>query len=102
MSSCAGSEPFALRVLGDSMAPEFEEGTVIIVEPAGVLEGGCYVVADYNNEYLFRQLIIEKGNWFLKPLNDEYPTVELSGIKAIKGRVIQKAGRHRKDRQYYL
>ena len=102
MSSCAGSEPFALRVLGDSMAPEFAEGTVIIVEPTGVLEGGCYVVAKSNSEYLFRQLIIEKGNWFLKPLNDKYPTVEIPGVEAIKGRVIQKAGKRKKDRQYYL
>ncbi len=102
MSTCAGSEPFALRVLGDSMAPEFEEGTVIIVEPTGILEGGCYVVADYNSEYLFRQLMIEKGNCFLKPLNDKYPTVEISSLEAIRGRVIQKAGKRRKDRQHYL
>lgn len=102
MSSCAGGEPFALRVLGDSMAPEFEEGTVIIVEPAGVLDDGCYVVADYNDEYLFRQLILEERHWLLKPLNDNYPTVKISGIEAIKGRVIQKATTRRKDRRHYL
>lgn len=100
--SCAGSEPFALRVLGNSMAPEFAEGTIIIVEPDGVLEGGCYVVAQYDDEYLFRQLVIAEGRWFLKPLNDRYPTVEIFGPQAIKGRVIQKAGKHRKDRVYYV
>jgi len=28
-SSCGG-EPFALRVIGDSMAPEFEDGCIIV------------------------------------------------------------------------
>ncbi len=102
MSSCAGSEPFALRVLGDSMAPEFEEGTVIIVEPTGVLDDGCYVVADCNDEYLFRQLILKDTRWLLKPLNSKYPTVEIPGVEAIKGRVIQKARTRKKDRQHYL
>ncbi len=102
MSGCAGSEPFALQVLGDSMAPEFKDGTVIIVEPTGVLETGCYVVADCGNEYVFRQLIIEQGRWFLRPLNDRYPTVEIEGAGTIKGRVIQKAGKHRKDRTHYV
>ncbi|RMD70583.1 MAG: S24 family peptidase [Gammaproteobacteria bacterium] len=99
---CAESEPFALRVLGDSMLPEFEEGCIIIVEPSGVLESGCYVVAQHNGEYIFRQLIIEGDRWFLKPLNERYPTLEIPGIGAIKGRVIQKAGKYRKDRKHYL
>jgi DNA polymerase V len=102
MGACAGSEPFALRVLGDSMAPEFEQGTIIIVEPAGVLEAGCFVVAQHENEYLFRQLVIEGSRWLLKPLNDNYPTLEIPGSQAIKGRVIQKAGKRRKDRVHYV
>ncbi|GMQ90319.1 MAG: hypothetical protein BMS9Abin10_0685 [Gammaproteobacteria bacterium] len=102
MSGCAGGEPFALRVLGNSMIPEFEHGTVIIVEPAGVLESGCYVVAQHDNEYLFRQLIIDDHRWLLKPLNRQYPTIEITGLKDIKGRVVQKAGRNRKERKHYL
>ncbi len=102
MSACAGSEPFALRVLGDSMLPEFEQGAVIIVEPGGVLESGCFVVAEHAQQYLFRQLVIEQGRWFLKPLNERYATIEIAGLAAIKGRVIQKTGRSRKDRRLYL
>jgi DNA polymerase V len=102
MGACAGSEPFALRVLGDSMAPEFEQGTIIIVEPAGVLEGGCFVVAQHENEYLFRQLVIDGSRWLLKPLNGNYPTLEIPGPQAIKGRVIQKAGKRRKDHVHYV
>ncbi len=102
MSGCAGSEPFALQVLGDSMAPEFEDGVVIIVEPAGIVESGCYVVAQHDDEYLFRQLIIENQRWYLKPLNARYPTVEITGLEQIRGRVIQKAARGRKSRKHYL
>ena len=36
-SGCAASEPFALRVLGDSMLPEFAEGAIIIIDPAGAI-----------------------------------------------------------------
>ena len=32
--SCSSLEPYALRVLGDSMEPEFADGCVIIVDPA--------------------------------------------------------------------
>jgi SOS-response transcriptional repressor LexA len=102
MSACAGSEPFALRVLGDSMAPEFKHGAVIIVEPAGLLESGCYVVAEHNSEYIFRQLIIDGQRWLLKPVNDQYPTIEIAGLQEIKGRVVQKAGRNKKDRRHFL
>ncbi|HDO33500.1 MAG TPA: S24 family peptidase, partial [Chromatiales bacterium] len=40
--ACAASEPFVLQVLGDSMEPEFTDGTVIVVEPGGVLQNGSY------------------------------------------------------------
>ena len=56
MGGCSGSEPFALRVLGDSMTPEFEDGAIIIIDPAGVVESGCYVLALHDGEYIFRQL----------------------------------------------
>src|SRR3989344_3080759 len=44
---CAELEPYALRVLGDSMAPEFLEGHVVIVDPGMHLSHGAYVVIDY-------------------------------------------------------
>lgn len=102
MSACAGAEPFVLRVLGDSMMPEFEEGAIIVIEPAGVIESGCFVIAQHEGEYLLRQLILEQGRWLLRPLNERYPSVEIAGLQEIKGRVIQKAGRSRQDRKHYL
>jgi DNA polymerase V len=102
MTGCADSEPFALRVLGDSMEPEFAEGTIIIIEPGGVIEDGCFVVAQHDGEYVFRQLVRDGVRWLLRPLNDRYPAVEIPGIQSIKGRVVQKAGKYRSDRKHYL
>ncbi|HDJ85801.1 MAG TPA: S24 family peptidase [Chromatiales bacterium] len=100
--ACAASEPFVLQVLGASMEPEFTDGTVIVVEPGGVLQNGSYVVAMHDGDYIFRQLIIESGRWSLRALNDAYPSIEIPGVSAIKGIVIQKAGRRRHERKHYV
>ncbi len=101
-SSCAEAEPFALRVMGDSMEPEFKDGVVIIVDPAGVVKHGCYVVAAQGEEYVFRQLVMEDGQMSLRALNGAYPSLPLvGGAEDIKGVVIQQAGRRRRDRKHY-
>ena len=102
MGGCSGSELFALRVLGDSMTPEFEDGAIIIIDPAGVVESGCYVLALHDGEYIFRQLIIEAGRYLLKPINEGYDTLEISGVNDIKGVIIQKAGTRRHHRKHYV
>ena len=56
---CAELEFYALRVLGDSMAPEFLEGHVVIVDPGMPLAHGAYVVIDYQSETTFRQYWVE-------------------------------------------
>lgn len=99
---CAANEPYALRVMGDSMEPEFPDGAVIIVEPGGALRSGSYVVAMHDGQHIFRQLVIEdESRWLLRPLKEGYPTLEIPGASAIKGVVVQKAGRRRADRKHY-
>ena len=66
---CASDEPFALRVLGDSMEPEFKDGCIIIIDPSANVEHGKYVMAEVDGEYIFRQFIQEGENYFLKPIN---------------------------------
>lgn len=100
-SSCSQSEPYALRVLGDSMLPEFKEGVIIIIDPAGAIRDGCYVTATHNDELIFRQLRIQGDKYYLQPLNDLYDTVQISGLDAITGVITQQAGRRRKDRKHY-
>jgi len=101
MHNC-GKEPFALQVLGDSMLPEFKEGNIIIIEPDGVVESGSYVFAIYDEEYIFRQLIIDNEQFFLKPLNPNYPILTISGLDAVKGVITQKAGTRRKEHKSYV
>jgi len=98
---CAELEPFALRVLGDSMAPEFWDGCIIIVEPRMGAQNGEYVVAEYAGDTHFRQFVIEAGKSFLKPLNDAYPAIEITGPLNVRGVVIQRAGRRRSQLKHY-
>jgi DNA polymerase V len=102
MGGCASSEPFALQVLGDSMEPEFEDGIIIVIDPTGVIESGRYVLARDEGEYIFRQLIIEDGRYFLKPVNEAYETREVGGLDVVKGVIVQKAGTRRHQRKHYI
>ncbi len=64
LSSCGASEPFALRVIGDDMSPEFQDGNIIVIDPGGCVKDGCYVVANTNDEFIFRQLFIVDNHYF--------------------------------------
>ena len=88
--ACSGSESFALLVLGDSMAPEFAEGDVIVIEPEGLATDGAYVLARHTDEWIFRQLVAAGDGWQLRPLNPRYPTVDLGDLSAVRGVVIQR------------
>ena len=99
-SSCSAREVYALRALGDSMVPEFEHGTVIIIDPEAVVKDGSYVIAKVNGEFLFRQLRIKDDRYYLQPLNDLYETVEINGLDDIEGVIVQ-AGNRRKQMKKY-
>lgn len=102
MSDCSGAEAFALRVLGQSMTPEFEEGEIIIVEPDGALRDGSYVLAQLGDEWIFRQLRRHEGGWRLEALHPAFPPHPLADLSAVRGVVIQKArpGRRRASKSY--
>lgn len=100
MSEC-GNEPFALRVLGDSMEPEFKDGHIIVIDPDGVVENGSYVFAVHEEEYIFRRLLIQDGAYFLEPLNSAYPTLRISGLDKVHGVITSGGGVRRKDRKRY-
>jgi len=75
-AGCADLEPFALRVEGESMMPEFEDGSVIIVDPGHEIVSGVYAVIEYGGEYTFRQLILVEGKAYLNPINKRFPPEE--------------------------
>jgi DNA polymerase V len=103
--ACSGAESFALRVLGDEMAPEFNAGEIIIIEPDGALQDGSYVLARLAGEWIFRQLRRQGDGWTLHALNPARPELAdlpLPDLAAVRGVIIQKAvpGRRRLGKSY--
>jgi len=100
--ACSGAESFALMVLGDSMAPEFSEGDVIVIEPDGLATDGSFVLANPGGEWIFRQLVACGGRWQLRPLNPRYSPVDLDDLSAVRGVVIQRTtpGRRKSTTRY--
>lgn len=101
-SSCSGSDPFALQVLGDSMLPEFKEGDIIVIEPDGVIKDGSFVFATHDGEYIFRQLKMDGDKYYLVALNDAYPILEIPGLEAVHGVIVSGGGTRRRDRKSYV
>jgi DNA polymerase V len=101
--TCGGGESFALRVLGDSMAPEFRDGEIIVVEPEGLARDGSFVLAWHGGEWTFRQLRADGSGWQLHALNPAFPDAALPDLEAVRGVIIQKSvpGR-RRERKHYV
>jgi len=126
-STCAEAETFALRVLDDSMQPEFRKGCIILIDPTGRATDGSYVLAktvsastdgspseyavdedtgdaeELLEQYLFRQLRQEsKDQWYLQPLNSDYQSdrVEIA-LEDIAGVIVQRAGTRRSYHKHY-
>jgi DNA polymerase V len=101
-SACGGAEPFALMVLGDSMAPEFEHGDIVVVEPEGLATDGAFVLAYCAEEWIFRRLRRAGDGWRLQALNSAYPELDLPDLGAVRGVIIQKSrpGRRRASKRY--
>ena len=89
-------ECYALQIKGDSMVSpslqsiSFTPGSYAIVDPNGIVTHGCYVIAAANNkkEVILRQYIEEGGVRYLKPLNSQYPLLQIEKSVKILGVVI--------------
>ena len=73
-----GSRAYALVVRGDSMTSSsgrsYPDGSIIIVDPDVEAVPPCRVIARIGEESTFKELTKDAGQWFLKPLNPQYPT----------------------------
>jgi len=101
-TGCESDALFSLQVLDDSMEPEFPTGCVIIIDPANTIKNGSFVLANPNDEYIFRQLLIQEDRYYLKPMRESYPVMEISGLDVIRGVIVQRAGKRRKDHKHYV
>ncbi len=108
-STCIEAEPYALRVLDDSMEPEFKRGCIIVIDPTGHARDGSYVLAREfstvartdTDGYVFRQLRGDaETGWFLQPLNLAYPAAS-TDLNDIAGVIVQRAGVRRRYHKRY-
>lgn len=90
----AGERGFWLEVKGDSMTTlngvTFPEGMSILVNPEKEPTSNCYVIAQLKStkEVTFKKYVTDMGREFLKPLNPQYPMIELTGDCEIIGVVV--------------
>ena len=119
-STCVEAETFALRVLDNSMEPEFKQNCIIVIDPTGRAKEGSYVLAnkagqqrdetatvDEADEALspvvFRQLRKSADDtWRLHALNTDYenePTA--ADLSDIIGVIVQRAGIRRRYHKHY-
>lgn len=101
LSNCSASESFALRVIGDDMAPEFVDGHIIVIDPGGKLKSGAYVVANHAGGMIFRQLVIDGLLYRLIAADPELPEIRLRGLDEIVGVVSQRSGKRRSEHKRY-
>ena len=102
LANCSASEPFALRVIGNDMAPEFRDGHIVIVDPGGRVRDGCFVIARCGDEHLLRQLVIEAAQWHLRALDPAIEDLLLeNGLAGIVGVVSQRSGTRRREHKRY-
>ena len=93
--SGTGSCAFWLRVIGDSMTAlagvSVPEGSLILVDPDVPADSGRLVVAKLidSNEVTFKRLVIDGGQWYLKPLNPAYPVITINSNCRIVGVVTE-------------
>ena len=65
---------FAMRVVGDSMAPKYTDGMIVYASPAAEITNGCFVVAQLDNgERMVKRYRRTNGTIILESLN---PTIE--------------------------
>ena len=87
---------YALRVVGDTMTAQHEslhsypDGSVIFVDPTLPAKNSSRVIIKLANseEVTFRQLTTDIGKMDLKPVNNQYATVEMPTNAQICGVVI--------------
>jgi SOS-response transcriptional repressor LexA len=102
-STCKEAEPFALRVLDDSMEPEFRRGCIIVIDPTGRATDGSYVLVEGQTDVLFRQLKKNGSDWQLQPLNTQYAASNevKNDLSNVMGIIVQRAGVRRSYHKHY-
>lgn len=90
-SNAGGQNAFALRVVGNSMFPEFLEGDIIVVDPGIEPASGDYAIVKVNDEVTFKQIHFYLNKIMLVPVNNQgYETLEITRDDGFKVQIIGK------------
>jgi SOS-response transcriptional repressor LexA len=98
--NCSASEPFALRILDQSMFPEFEIDHIIIIDPSITPKNGDYVLYETNNSLIIREIKIDK-NIILRAHNPNFDDISIEDMSSILGVITQRSGKRRKFHKKY-
>ena len=98
--NCSASEPFALRILDSSMAPEFEIDHIIIIDPSITPKNGDFVLFETSNSLIIRKIEITQ-NITLKALNPSFNDISIENTESILGVITQRSGKRRKFHKRY-
>jgi SOS-response transcriptional repressor LexA len=86
---------YALKVLGDSMTNpgpgrSYPTGCIIFVDPEAEAKTGDRVIAQVprTNEATFKILVEDAGRQFLRPINPQYPIIDITEETHICGKVV--------------
>lgn len=86
---------YALKVLGDSMTNpgpgrSYPTGCIIFVDPEAETKTGDRVIARVprTNEATFKVLVEDAGRQFLRPINPQYPIIDITEETHICGKVV--------------
>ena len=81
---------FALRVSGDSMIPQLQDGQIIWIREQPTVNSGEIGIFTYSGDVYCKELFIDGDTAYLKSLNPEYEDIEIKedfGFKTI-GKVV--------------
>ena len=86
---------YALKVLGDSMTNpgpgrSYPTGCIIFVDPEAEANAGDRVIARVprTNEATFKVLVEDAGRQYLRPINPQYPIIDITEETHICGKVV--------------
>lgn len=89
------SNGYALKVVGDSMTNpgpgrSYPTGCILFVDPEAETKTGDRVIARVprTNEATFKILVEDAGRQFLRPINPQYPIIDITEETHICGKVV--------------
>ena len=90
---------FAVIVTSDAMAPTFNEGTTLVIEPNLEATNRDYVIVALsgNENATFRQLLLDGDDQYLKSINNEFRTMQLEQNNNIIGTLVQSRMDYRRE-----